>query len=89
MNIFGHKPKRRRPKDPKSDWKTIFIAHGGGFSSKRIVGVIGAFICFGMLIAAFIMEKEVPQFADMVIVTSTSLLGVDAFRGVFSKTTSN
>lgn len=74
-------------KDPRFDWKTIFLAHSGGISSKRVIGILGTIICFGLLIAAFITEKEVPGFADMVLISSVSLLGVDSFRGIFSKNT--
>lgn len=73
---------------PHANWQSIFMAKSGGFSSKRIAGFIGFFVCIGLLIAAFIMEREVPNFGDMVIVTSASLLGIDAFRGIFSRQTS-
>lgn len=69
----------------KPSWITIFMARSGGISSKRLLGVVGFFICLGLLLAAFILEKEVPTFADMVLVASTSLVGVDAFRGIFSR----
>lgn len=72
----------------KISWKTIFMAKSGGFSSKRICGIVGFFVCIGIFIAAFIMNREVPTFGDMIIVTSASLIGVDAFRGIFSRQTS-
>lgn len=79
--------KHRRNNQPNFDWRTIFVARGGGFSSKRVLGVFGFLTCVALLIAGFIMNKEVPQFADMVIVTSSSLIGIDAFRGIFSRNT--
>lgn len=87
MNFGKNQKNLKNQKDPRFNWKTIFLAHSNGFSSKRLIGVLGALICFGLLITAFFMEKEVPDFADMVLITSTSLLGVDAFRGIFSKNT--
>lgn len=63
------------------------MANSGGFSSKRISGFIGFAVCIVLLIAGFITGKEVPEFGDMVIVTSASLLGIDAFKGIFSKQT--
>lgn len=72
---------------PHANWQSIFMAKSGGFSSKRIAGFIGFFVCIGLLISAFITGKEVPAFGDMVIVTSASLLGIDAFRGIFSRQT--
>lgn len=68
-----------------ANWQSIFMARSGGYSSKRICGFIGFFICVGLLVAAFIMDKEVPTFADMVIISSASLIGVDAFRGIISR----
>jgi len=75
--------------DPKKCLKSIFFARSGGFSSKRVCGVFGFFVSLGLVIAAFIFDKEVPEFADMIIITSSSLIGVDAFRGIFSKNISN
>jgi hypothetical protein len=34
---------------------SIFLKNSGGLSSKRVIAVIGTFICFGLLIAGFIM----------------------------------
>ena len=74
-------------KQQKPSWITIFMAKSGGISSKRLLGVVGFFLCLGLLLAAFIMEREVPTFADMVLIASSSLVGVDAFRGIFSRNT--
>ena len=68
---------------------SMFLAKSGGLSSKRICGIFGYFICLGLLVAAFVLEKKVPDFADMLLITSTSLLGVDAFKGIFSRNLSN
>jgi len=64
------------------------LANSGGLSSKRILGVLGYIVCLGLLVASFILEKDVPDFSDMVLIASTSLIGVDSFRGIFSKNTS-
>lgn len=80
--------KTQKNKDPRFDLRTIFLANSGGLSSKRIIGVLGFAICVGLLIAGFIVEKEIPEFADMVIITSSSLLGLDSFRGLFTRSTS-
>ena len=72
----------------KISWKSIFIARSGGFSSKRIAGILGWIVCLVIFIFAFILEKEIPTFADMVIVASSSLLGIDAFQGIFNKSSS-
>lgn len=88
-----YQPNRQRYTKPKlttrTSWKTIFFAHSGGFSSKRICGVLGWIVCMGLLIAGFILEKPVNEFADYVLITSASLLGVDSLAGIFSKSNRN
>ena len=70
----------------KFNWRTIFQANSGGFSSKRVFGALGMIICLGLLIASFVMERPIPDFAELVYVTSASLLGLDNVTGIFSKT---
>lgn len=70
----------------KFSWKSIFQANSGGFSSKRVFGALGMLICLGLLIAAFITQKELPDFTEIVYITSASLLGLDNVTGIFSKT---
>lgn len=69
----------------KFDWRTIFIANSGGLSSKRICGVLGWILCLILLIVSFCCDKEVNEFADYVLITSASLLGVDSLSGIFTK----
>ena len=71
--------------DNKFNWKTIFQAHSGGFSSKRIFGAFGITVCLGLLIASFILERDIPDFAELVYVTSASLLGLDNVTDIFKK----
>ena len=70
----------------KISWKSIFQAHSGGFSSKRVFGAVGMLICLGLLIAGFITEKPIPDFAELIYVTSASLLGLDNVTDIFKKT---
>ena len=70
----------------KFGWKSIFQAHSGGFSSKRVFGAVGMLICLILLVAAFIMDKEVPDFAELVYITSASLMGLDNVTDIFKKT---
>lgn len=70
----------------KISWKSIFQAHSGGFSSKRVFGALGMLICLGILIAGFITEKPIPDFAELIYVTSASLLGLDNVTDIFKKT---
>lgn len=67
------------------DWRTIFMKNSGGFSSKRIMGVIGWIVSLGLLICGFILEKDIPQFAELIAVTSASLLGIDCVTSIWTK----
>ena len=71
------------------NWRTIFQKNSGGFSSKRICGVLGWLVCIVILIVGFILEKPVGEFADYVLITSASLLGVESLAGVFNKSNRN
>jgi len=42
-------------------------------------------ICLGLLVAGFIMDKPVPDFAELVYVTSASLMGLDNVTDIFKK----
>lgn len=77
--------KNRRPKNPRYDWRTIFLKNSGGFSSKRILSIIGFLTCVGLLIAAFILDKEVPEFAETMLICCISLYGVDAIPNFWTK----
>ena len=68
------------------DWRTIFLKNSGGISSKRVIALIGVGICFGLLIAAFVNEKEIPEFAEVVFIGCLSLYGVDIIPNFWSKT---
>ena len=59
------------------DWRTIFLKNSGGISSKRVIAIFGVLICFGLLIAGFIMEKTIPDFAEIVFIGCLSLYGVE------------
>ena len=72
-------------KNTQFGWRTIFQAHSGGFSSKRVFGAIGMMICLGLLIAGFITDKSIPDFAELVYVTSASLMGLDNVTDIFKK----
>ena len=67
----------------KFSWKTIFQANSGGFSSKRVFGALGMITCLGLLIASFVLERSIPDFAELVYVTSASLLGLDNVTDIF------
>jgi hypothetical protein len=67
------------------DWRTIFLKNSGGISSKRVMGILGWICCLILLIVGFIFEKEIPDFAEIVVITSASLLGVDCITSIWTK----
>lgn len=69
----------------KLNWRTIFQKNSGGFSSKRICGVLGWVSCIILLFFSFILGKEVPDYGELIAVLSTSLLGLDSITGIWSK----
>lgn len=71
--------------DKKFDWRTIFVKNSGGISSKRVCGILGWICCLGLLITGFFMEKEIPVYAEMIAITSASLLGLDSITGIWQK----
>ena len=70
---------------PKAALKTMFFANTGGYSSKRILGVLGFIICCIIFIFAFILNKDIPEFGELLLVTSASLAGLDSITGIWNK----
>lgn len=66
-------------------WKTIFQKNSGGFSSKRIITLLGVAICFSLLIASYISGKEIPEFAEIVFIGCLSLYGVEGLPNIWNK----
>lgn len=69
----------------KISWITMFLANSGGISSKRVAGLLGWLVSLALFVLGFWFNKEIPEFGDYVIITSTSLLGVDSLAGIFTK----
>ena len=65
--------------------KSIFLAQQGSISSKRICGVIGWFVCLGILIYCTIAVIQAPVMIDTIIISSTALLGVDSITNIWKK----
>lgn len=68
------------------DWRTIFLKNSGGISSKRVCGILGWLCCLSLLTFGFFMEKEIPGYAELIAVTSASLLGIDSVTSIWQKT---
>lgn len=67
------------------DWRTIFVKNSGGISSKRVMGILGWLVVLIILIFGFILDKNIPEFAEMIAITSASLLGIDCVTSIWSK----
>lgn len=72
-------------KKPKIALKTLFFKDTGGYSSKRFLGVIGFLVCVIVFIAAFIFELQIPEFGDLLLTVSASLVGLDSVASIFKK----
>lgn len=68
------------------DWRTIFLKNSGGISSKRVIALLGVLISFSLLIASYIQEKTIPEFAEIVFIGCLSLYGVDIIPNFWTKT---
>lgn len=62
--------------------KQIFTSHSG-ISSKRICGVIGWFVCLGVLIYCAINVIQAPLMIDTVLLCVMGLLGIDSVTGIW------
>lgn len=67
------------------DWRTIFLKNSGGLSSKRVLGVLGIVTCILVFVAAFIFEKEVPEFGEFLLICCVSLYGVEIIPNIWKK----
>lgn len=78
-----HRESKTRP--PQYDWRTIFLKNSGGISSKRVIAILGTLISFVLLIAAFVLDKEVPEFGEVVFIGCLSLYGTEMVSGFWQK----
>lgn len=69
--------KKRRRRDPRFDWHTLFLKNSGGLSSKRLLAIIGFVVCIVIFIIGFITEKDIPDFGETLLICCVSLYGVD------------
>lgn len=78
-------PHSNKQKDPRSDWRTIFVKNSGGISSKRVLSVIGILTCVVIFVLAYIQEKSVPEFGEVIFVGCVSLYGIDKVPNFWTK----
>lgn len=85
-SLQKHYNNNKKKKDPRFDWRTLFLKNSGGISSKRVLSIIGILSCVGIFIASFITGKPVPEFGDVLLVGCISLYGVDVIPNFYTKT---
>ena len=61
----------------KFSWKSIFQANSGGFSSKRICGVVGWIVAMFCFVWCVITGSAAPDFSVELVGGCVALLGVD------------
>lgn len=75
----------RKIENPNISLKTIFLKNSGGFSSKRILAVLGFVLCCVVFLAAFVLNKQVPEFGETLLICCVSLYGVDSIPNFWNK----
>ena len=66
-------------------WKTLFLKNSGGFSSKRFSGILGWIVCLIIYIVGFAIQKDIPEYGELLAILSSSLLGLDSITGMWQK----
>lgn len=64
--------------------KQVFTSHSG-VSSKRLCGVVGWFVCLGVLIYCAVNVIQAPLMIDTVLLCCMGLLGIDSVTGIWKK----
>lgn len=77
-----HKPKREYS---RFDWRTVFLKNSGGISSKRVCGLLGWITCICIFICGFIMDKDIPEYGEIIAITSATMLGIDCVTSIWNK----
>ena len=54
-------------------------------SSKRVMGVLGWFVCLFVCIWCTILATPAPEIINMLFICSASLLGIDSIMSPFKK----
>lgn len=67
----------RTPPNQKIPLRTIFQAKSGGFSSKRICGVVGWIVAMFCFVWCVITGSAAPDFSVELVGGCVALLGVD------------
>lgn len=63
--------------------RSLLSAERGSLSSKRLCGIIGWLGCTAVLIMCTVWDREAPGMVNVVIYSSTALLGVDSITDIW------
>lgn len=85
MQNYSYPKKNNKKKDPRFDWRTIFLKDSGGLSSKRILSILGFITCVIIFIVSFITQKDVPEFGEVIFIGCISLYGIDTVPNFWQK----
>lgn len=64
--------------------KQMVTSHSG-ISSKRVCGVVGWFVCLGVLIYCAVNVIQAPLMIDTVLLCCMGLLGIDSVTSIWKK----
>lgn len=68
----------------KNFWQKLF-SDSGDVSSKRVMGVIGWFICLFICVWCTVGGVPAPEIVEYLFICSASLLGIDSVMKPFKK----
>lgn len=71
--------------DKFKDFIVKMLSSNSGISSKRVCGVIGWIMCLLVMVYCSIQVIQAPEIMEIIVWTSTMLLGVDSITGIWKK----
>lgn len=63
--------------------ESLLSAERGSLSSKRLCGIIGWLGCTAVLIMCTVWDRQAPDMVNVIIYSSTALLGVDSITDIW------
>ena len=63
--------------------KSLLSAEKGSLSSKRLCGILGWLACAAVLIMCTIWDRQASEMVNIMLYTSTALLGVDSITSIW------
>ena len=63
--------------------KSLLSAEKVSLSSKRLCGILGWLACAAVLIMCTIWDRQAPEMVNIMLYTSTALLGVDSITSIW------